>query len=134
MRRLLWLVLALVVVGSLVVGTRDRSPLSPSERVDHIAATVRCPACRGESARDSNAPAAANVRAEIRRRVDAGQGDDEIRDALVAAYGTGILLTPPRSGAGGLVWVMPVVALVTGLAGVGLAFRRWRPARVAARG
>jgi cytochrome c-type biogenesis protein CcmH/NrfF len=127
-KRVAWLGLGVVVVLALIVGTRDRSPLSPSERVDHIAATVRCPACRGESARDSNAPAAANVRSEIARRIEAGDSDDQIRDRLVAAYGTSILLTPPRSGVGGLVWVLPVIVLVGGLGGVALAFRRWQAA------
>ncbi|MBW8827586.1 MAG: cytochrome c-type biogenesis protein CcmH [Acidobacteria bacterium] len=126
MRRLAWLAALVVALIALVIGTTDRSNPSAAERVDHIAATVRCPACRGESARDSNAPAAANVRAEIARRVRAGQSDDQIRDALVAAYGDSILLTPPRSGWGGLVWVLPVMALVCGLAGVAFAFRRWR--------
>lgn len=121
-----WLGVVVVAAVALFVGTTDRTDLSPAERVDHIAGTVRCPACRGESARDSNAPAAANVRAEIARRVRDGQSDDEIREALVAAYGESILLTPPRSGWGGVVWVLPVVALVCGLAGVGFAFRRWR--------
>ena len=126
MRRLAWLALVVAVGIALFVGTTDRDDLSDAERLDHIAATVRCPACRGESARDSNAPAAANVRAEIARQVKAGRSDDEIRDFFVAAYGDSILLTPPRSGWGGLVWVVPVAALVCGLAGVGFAFRRWR--------
>lgn len=128
LKRVAWLVLGVVVLVALLVGTRDRTPLTPAERVDHIAATVRCPACRGESARDSNAPAAVNVRAEIARRVRAGDSDDEIRDRLVAAYGETILLTPPRSGVGGIVWVLPVAVIVCGLGGVALAFRRWRTA------
>lgn len=126
-RRLAWLALLVVVVGALVVAvTDDRGPGTEAERVDRIAATVRCPACRGESARDSNAPAAVNVRSEITRRVRAGESDDEIRDALVESYGEVILLTPPRSGLGALVWELPVVGLVCALAGLAFAFRRWR--------
>jgi cytochrome c-type biogenesis protein CcmH/NrfF len=44
----------------------------------------------------------------------------------VATWGESILLTPDSSGVGGLVWVLPVVALVLALAGVGYVFWRWR--------
>ncbi len=47
-------------------------------------------------------------------------------DTLAARYGERILLTPGRSGLVGLVWALPVAALVAALAGVALAFRRWR--------
>ena len=131
MRRWLpWIVLALVVVAALAVGTSTDGPRTPEERVRAVAATVRCPTCRSQSVRDSDAPAAEHIRAEIRRRVDAGQGDDDIRAYLVSRYGQSILLTPPRSGVAALVWVLPVAGLVLALAGLAVAFRRWRPSSV----
>ena len=44
----------------------------------------------------------------------------QIRDELAAAYGEQVLLTPGSSGVAGLVWVLPVVALVLALAGAGV--------------
>jgi cytochrome c-type biogenesis protein CcmH/NrfF len=71
------------------------------------------------------APAAQAIRTEIRRRIDAGQSRREIEAYLEGRYGSDILLTPPSSGIGGLVWVLPVVAIVGAAAGLGVALRRW---------
>jgi cytochrome c-type biogenesis protein CcmH len=121
-----------VVVVALAVGSsRSDGPASDEERVQQIAASVRCPTCRGQSVASSDAPAAEALRAEISRRVEAGEGDDEVRAALVAAYGDGILLNPPASGVAGLVWVLPVAGVVVALGALVLGFRRWRPAVVA---
>ena len=121
-----WILLVVVVVGALVAGTRSSGAKTAAERVQSIAKSVRCPTCRGQSVADSDAPAAANVRRDIERRVAAGESDDDIRSALAARFGDGILLTPPRSGVAGLVWVLPVVAIVAAAGGLTLAFRRWR--------
>ena len=121
-----WILLVVVVIGALVVGTRSDGTKTNAERVQSIAKSVRCPTCRGQSVADSDAPAAANVRRDIERRVAAGQSDDDIRSALAARFGDGILLTPPRSGVAGLVWVLPVIAVAAAGGGLTLAFRRWR--------
>ena len=121
-----WCVLLVVVIGALIVGTQDSGAKTDTERVQSIAKSVRCPTCRGQSVADSDAPAAANVRRDIERRVAAGQSDDDIRSALAARFGDSILLTPPRDGVAGLVWVLPVIALVAAIGGITLAFRRWR--------
>jgi cytochrome c-type biogenesis protein CcmH len=121
-----WIALLAIILGALLVGTSDSGTTTDSERVQSIAESVRCPTCRGQSVADSDAPAAANVRKDIERRVADGQTDDEIRSALAARFGDGILLTPPRSGVAGLVWVLPVLALAGAAGGLFLAFRRWR--------
>ena len=121
-----WVVLLVVVAGALVVGTQDSGAKTDSERVQSIAKSVRCPTCRGQSVADSDAPAAANVRKDIERRVADGQSNDDIRSALAARFGDSILLTPPRDGVAGLVWVLPVIGLVAAIAGITFAFRRWR--------
>jgi cytochrome c-type biogenesis protein CcmH len=129
-RWLPWVLLGLVVAGALAVGTPSDGPPTTDERVRAVAATVRCPTCRSQSVRDSDAPAAEYIRAEIRRQVEGGQTDDDIRAFLVSRYGQSILLTPPRSGVAALVWVLPVAGLVAAVAGLAVAFRRWRPAAV----
>lgn len=133
MRRLAWLGLLAVVLGALVIGTTDRKPPSNEQRARRIGNTVMCPACSGESVSNSQAPVAVNIRRQIAARVAAGDTDGEIRDGLANAYGRRIIMTPPKSGVAGLVWVLPVAALVAALAGLVVAFRRWRvPAVVVA--
>ena len=126
MRKLSWLGLGLVVMAALLVGVVDREDASAEARAARIAESVMCPTCDGQSVADSQAPAANNVRQEIARRVEAGQTDDEIREALAETFGRRIILNPPRSGAAGLVWVIPVAALVVAVAGLAATFRRWR--------
>ncbi len=122
-----WLAMAAVLVVALVIGAQGRSgPMTQAERVKHIASEIRCPTCRNQSAAESDAAAAKAVRDEIQRRVQAGQSDGEIVAFMVSRYGDDILLKPQGSGVASLVWVLPVVAVVVALAGLGIAFRRWR--------
>ena len=125
--RLPWLVMALVLAAALVIGAQGRSgPRTEAQRVKHIASEIRCPTCRNQSAAESDAAAAKAVRDEITRRVRAGETDGEIVGFMVSRYGSDILLKPEGSGVASLVWVLPVVAVVVALAGLAVAFRRWR--------
>ena len=126
MRRLAWLLLGAVVLVALTVGLTDRHPATNDERTHRIGRTVECPACSGETVADSQAPVAVNIRRQIAARVAAGESDDHIRAALAATYGPRVILNPPHSGVAGLVWVLPVAALVVAAAGLVVAFRRWR--------
>ncbi len=128
MRRwFVWLAMAMIVGASLLVaGVGDRSPQTEAERIDAVSSVVRCPTCRGQSVRESNAPAAQAIRAEIARRVRAGEGDEAIRAYLVSRYGEKVLLNPPQSGAGALVWAIPAAAAVIAAAGLAAAFWKWR--------
>jgi cytochrome c-type biogenesis protein CcmH len=119
--------LLVVLTTALVAGATagGGEPASAAERTSHLAKELRCPTCRGLSVADSDAKAAEAIQDEIRARVDAGQSDDEIRRFLVSRYGEDILLKPRSSGVTGLVWALPVVALVAAGGGLAFAFRRW---------
>ncbi|MBK9179336.1 MAG: cytochrome c-type biogenesis protein CcmH [Acidimicrobiales bacterium] len=126
-RWLPWIAVAVVVAAALGVGVvGERGPSSLQDRADALAAEVRCPTCRSESALESAAASARALRAEIARRLEAGEGDGEIRAYLVSRYGQEILLTPEATGLSSLVWILPVAGLVGALVGLGFVFRRWR--------
>jgi len=125
-RRAAWAALAVVVVVTLAIAARAPRRASAAQQAASIASEVRCPTCEGQSAEVSDAPAAKAVRTFILQQVEAGQSRGQIEQALQDRYGSDILLRPPASGIAGLVWVLPVVAFVIAVAGLALAFRRWR--------
>lgn len=131
-RWLPWLLLTAIAVGALVIGThRSTAPANLDARVMHIAGEVRCPVCEGQSAAQSQAAASIQIRDQIRQELVSGESEGQILAGLVQSYGPSILEKPEASGVGLVVWVVPVIALIAGLGGLALAFRRWR-ARVEA--
>jgi cytochrome c-type biogenesis protein CcmH len=120
-----WLPMLVVLAIALVVGSLgSRGAVTDDDRSLAIARTVQCPVCQGETVAESNAAAAQNIRVRIDELVRSGQSDEQIRAYLDSQF-PGSVLTPPSSGIAGLVWVVPVVALVLALAGLAVAFRRW---------
>jgi cytochrome c-type biogenesis protein CcmH len=126
-RTLSYVAMAVVALTVLLVGALDQAGArTEDERVQAISRTIQCPACSGQSVAGSNASSAQAIRAEIADRVAEGQTDDEIRAYFASRYGEQILLTPPSSGAGAVVWIAPVVALAVASLGLALAFKRWQ--------
>ncbi|NND74699.1 MAG: hypothetical protein HKN44_06790, partial [Ilumatobacter sp.] len=58
--------------------------------------------------------------------------DDQIVGFLENRYGAQVLLVPRASGFDALVWVLPAIAFVAGVAGLAVAFRRWKRQAAAA--
>lgn len=122
-----WLLIGIAAVAALVFGALDESgPRTNADRVNAVAETIKCPQCPSESVAEANVAIAREIRADVARRVDAGETDDQIRAFYVERYGQEILLTPSSSGIAGLVWVIPVVAVVGGFLVLAFAFVRWR--------
>jgi cytochrome c-type biogenesis protein CcmH len=121
-----WLALGLVVIVAVVVlVVRSRPDPSPAARAYRLEHQLACPVCEGQAVFDSNSPQAAAIRDDIPKRIAAGQSDGEIRSAYVALYNEKILETPSNSGLNIVVWALPVLALILGVVGIGLAVRRW---------
>ena len=126
-RRLNWVALGLVLLGALALGTRhEAGPLTEDQRVHRITAVVRCPTCRGLSVAQSDAPAAKAIDEEVRRRVQDGETDAQIKAYLVSRYSQDIILDPEAKGVGVLVWALPVVGGAAAVAGLVLVLRRRR--------
>lgn len=115
-----------VVIGALVIGSQRSTPPNLDERVRSVATTIKCPECTDKSMAASDAATSVAGRTEIRRQLKAGRTPSEIRSWFVARYGSSILLTPGRTGIEGLIWVLPVMVLVIGAAGLAALFVRWR--------
>lgn len=128
-RRVSWFVLAALVLVSLVRATFDDGPpRTTEEQVEAIASTLKCPICRSQSVADSDVAASRAIRLEITRLVEQGESASAIRAQIAATYGDQVQLIPPSSGFAGLVWILPVVAVVVALMALSAAFARWRRA------
>ena len=107
---------ASVAVGPVAAAT-------PPNAAD-LEAEIVCPVC--ETTLDqSNAPIAERMKAFIRTRIAAGDSEEQIKDALVAEFGEGVLAEPPGGGFGLLAWVLPLMALTGGAIAVAFLVRRW---------
>ncbi|HLG66287.1 MAG TPA: cytochrome c-type biogenesis protein CcmH [Acidimicrobiales bacterium] len=110
-----------LVIGSGAVGTGHPSA---TERAAAIESRIRCPSCEDLSVAQSQAATAVAVRHRITAMIRRGATDAQIEQALVARYGPSILLAPPASGIGVLVYVVPALAGAAALVGVGVLFVR----------
>jgi cytochrome c-type biogenesis protein CcmH len=102
---------AVVLVATAAILLRP-STASEASRIAHLETLVRCPSCDDLSVAVSNETSAIAVRHEITQKVHEGQSDNEILTSLEAAYGTSILLSPPTSGLGVLLWIVPLVGVL----------------------
>jgi len=112
----------LLALGGLVVASMGVAATRP--RAADLEAELVCPVC--ETTLDqSNAPIAEKMKAFIRARIAAGDSEEQIKDALVAQFGTGVLAEPPGGGFGLLAWLLPLGALLVGAVVVGFLVRSW---------
>jgi cytochrome c-type biogenesis protein CcmH len=124
----MWVLMALITVSLLAVGTtRDKGPLTLGDRIDAITKRVACPTCDGESVFVSRASAAEAIRKQVAREVATGEKTDtEIIGSIAQSFNAQILLVPRATGLDSLVWVLPIAVLVCAVAGLAMAFRKWR--------
>ena len=114
---------ALVVFVGLLVAVPAARAADPPNAAD-LEAELVCPVC--ETTLDqSNAPVAVRMKAFIRERIAAGDSERDIKDALVAEFGAGVLATPGKSGFGLLAWVIPLAALAVSAVALALLIRGW---------
>lgn len=66
------------------------------------------------------------MRGELMAAIDRGESDDLTLQAMVQNYGTTVIAAPTSTGFNRVAWIMPYLALVTGLGMVIVIVRAWR--------
>jgi cytochrome c-type biogenesis protein CcmH len=121
-----WIILGVLAIGTLAVaawpGSGDESVGAHARR---LSSELRCVDCQGLSVADSSTQTARATRTDIAARIRRGESDAAIRQVYVDRYGEAVLLKPTSSGLGGLVWAIPIAAILLGAGGLVLALRRW---------
>ena len=127
--------LAVVLAVALMVGVGSGpTPRTDADRAQAIAATIKCPECDGPVGGRLDSPAARG-RAVRHRRAPRARAVRR-RDPGLAGRGASArscCSRRRRSGIASLVWILPVVVLVAAVAGLAVAFVRWRAAAVVRR-
>jgi len=104
----------LLVILALAVQSGPELTQDEEARAQDLMREVRCMVCAGQSVGDSDAGMARDMRLFIRERVEAGQSDGEIRDALVQRFGHEVLLRPRLDARTAPLWIAPALFLVLG--------------------
>ena len=123
---LLALVFAFAPVASFAAVSPDEQLSDPKleARAREVSKELRCLVCQNESIDDSDAELAKDLRMLVRKRILAGDTNDEVKQYLVARYGEFVLMKPPFQPATWLLWLGPGAILLGGAVGVVLFLRR----------
>ena len=94
------------------------------ELYQRITEEVRCLVCQNQSIANSTAPLAADLRREIRRMIEEGSNETEIKDFLVERYGDFVLYRPRFRSWNLVLWLGPIVLLTVGFIALVVNVRR----------
>src|SRR6516164_7849952 len=95
------------------------------DQAREIAKELRCVVCQNLSVADSPPEMAQQMRGIIHEQLQAGKTPQQIKDFFVSKYGEWVLLAPTTKGFSLLVWVLPFIVLVLGIAVALWLVRRW---------
>lgn len=93
-------------------------------QVREIGARLRCPVCQSENILDSQSGTAREMIVMLREQLAQGRSEAEIVEYFRSRYGDYVLLSPPVSGLGGVIWAVPPILLVMAGAAYLLLVRR----------
>jgi cytochrome c-type biogenesis protein CcmH/NrfF len=121
--------LALVALACLMVPSAAAAAGCPRTSLSSVEQDVMCVVCGTPLELATDAPQANRERALIQSLVAKCQTKDQIKDRLVAEYGSRVLATPDDSGFDLAAYLVPALAVVLALGAVGTAAFQWRRVR-----
>jgi cytochrome c-type biogenesis protein CcmH/NrfF len=118
---------ALIAVSAVALIAVPASAANPTPRTSltDVEAEVMCLVCHTPLA-VSESPQANAERDFIRALIARGESKSQIKAALVAQYGPGVLALPKAHGFNLTIYVLPPVVLLAGLALLAVMLPRWR--------
>ncbi len=120
-------VLVGLALALLALGAPATRAATPQTSLSEVSSEVMCPVC-GTLLELAESPQAQREKAFISRLVAAGRTKEQIKDALVAEYGTEVLALPRGSGFDLSAYLVPVIAFVIAAIALAVGVLRWRRA------
>ncbi len=118
---IMFCLLTIVLVGIFILSpwqevVRAQAPTPSDDEVNQIARQLFCPVCENVPLDECQIAACEQWRELIRQKLAEGWTEDEIKSFFVAQYGDRVLGAPPRRGSHWLLYVLPPVVFLVGLA------------------
>ena len=125
MRKLAAVLLVLVAATATAVDTE--APLETAEQQSlyrKLLEEVRCMVCQNQNLADSDAPLARDMRRELRRMVEEGASEGDVKQFLLDRYGDFALYRPRLAPNTLLLWIGPGVIVLLALGAIAVVIRR----------
>jgi cytochrome c-type biogenesis protein CcmH len=122
----------LLGVGLLALAPGGALAATPQTSLGEVSSEVMCPVC-GTLLELAESPQALRQKAFISRLVAEGRSKEQIKDALVAEYGTEVLALPQGSGFDLSAYLVPLIAFALAVIALAFGVLRWRRAAAANR-
>lgn len=107
------LVIALAISMMSCVVMADGVKEDPTHReMLEIAKDLRCAVCQNQPVSESNSELARDMRDIISEKLGAGQSREQIVQYFVDRYGNYVLMKPPYTGTGALLWLLPAIIMI----------------------
>lgn len=105
---------ALFLLGGAAQAASFRTEAGNEAAVRAISARLRCPVCQSENILDSQSGTAREMVEIVREQLAQGRSEAEIVAYFRERYGDYVMLSPPASGFGALVWATPLLLFLAG--------------------
>ena len=91
---------------------------SPDQEKEYQQLTqeLRCPQCQNNNIADSNATIAVDMRAKVFELLQEGKSKQQVVNYMVQRYGNFVTYDPPLTAATIMLWVLPLLLVLCGIA------------------
>jgi cytochrome c-type biogenesis protein CcmH/NrfF len=117
----------LALLSLALVAAPAQGASAPQASQTEIEGEVMCPVC-GTLLELAESPQALREKAFVKRLVAEGKTSGEVKQALVAEYGDGVLALPQGSGFSLSAYLVPIIAFLVAALALGLGVMKWRRA------
>ncbi len=125
MRQMLVVLMLAVGTASAVSAQGTVADSILEARTAALSSHLRCVVCQGLSIEDSPSELARQMRDIVKEQLRSGKSEEEVRAYFISKYGEWILLEPKARGFNLLVYALPALALLAGVALIVRSVRRW---------
>lgn len=117
----------LTLLAATAVAVDTQAPLETPEQQSlyrKLLEEVRCMVCQNQNLKDSDAPLARDMRRELRRLVEEGATEADVKQFLLERYGDFALYRPRLAPNTLLLWAGPGVILIIAVGAIARVVRR----------